>query len=727
MTPKIRHYPTCRAHCAAALLMLAVLAATARAHGQTAGSLSGRVIDAGTGEAVADAVVSLEPAVAGLIIDVTSTVTATAVRTVVTGASGLYRFPDVAVGTYRLRIERIGYRSATVEVDVRRPADAGVSVGLELAPVSLSPVLVEQRAASLFQRASNATGELDAARLSTELQRQERFLSTDTRVLTYADVMDGVTLGGGDVFRALQRFAGVGTRDDYTAELWVRGAPWTETRVTLDGVPLFNPVHAVGVLSAITPEVLGSVHLHPGVRPPSIGEGAAGVVDMRTRPGAGDGELRGVLDFSTTSSKLVLDQRIGERGAWLVGARRSHLDVLTGIDIMGLDTLDLPYVFHDIAARVDLNAGGMRLEASGLWEQDRLEGDVEGVLERTRARWGNTAGSMTLHMALGPLSLAQSFGISRFEARTDERTVRTRAETPAWTEQASRNDIDYVRIAGVLAPVDAQAGAGWSAGYEVSRQHVDYDGSFPRYYAVRPDTSMRLTYARALTVGALWGVVRTPVGSRLMLDTGVRLESGTRIANGAAVRVSPRVALRAMVSDAQTLSVSFGRTWQHTQSIALAGPSIHPAFHATHFWLWADDRTPAVRADIINVGTERWLGGGWLAAANVYARLSDGLTLPDPTPGRLGRRPLFVAGTGYARGVEVSARRIGAAWSASFGYTYGVSEVEIADEHYPSSSDRRHVLDAMAGARVWRGLRAAVAFTSMTGAPFTRAYSSAPG
>jgi hypothetical protein len=244
---------------------------------------------------------------------------------------------------------------------------------------------------------------------------------------------------------------------------------------------------------------------------------------------------------------------------------------------------------------------------------------------------------------------------------------------------------------------------------------------------VRPDTTMRLTYARDLTIGSVWGSVRAAIGRRLMLDTGVRVESGTRIVNGATVRVSPRVSLRAMVSPDQMVSLSFGRTWQHTQSIALAGPSIHPAFHATHFWLWSDGRTPAVRADVINVGTERWFGGGWLMAANAYVRLSEGLTLPDPTPGGLGRRPLFVRGQGAARGVEVSVRRIGAAWSTSLGYTYGVSDVEIAGEKYPSSADRRHVVDAMAAVRVWRGLRASAAFTSMTGAPFTRAYSNAPG
>jgi hypothetical protein len=549
MTPATRS-PRFAALALAACLTVA-LPVSARA--QLSATLSGRVIDAVTGEPVADAAVMLESAVAGLIPDVSAAASLTAARTVITGTSGLYRFTDVAPGSYRLRIERIGFRSASVDLEVRRAVESGVSVGLEMQPVSLEPVNARDVAAPVFQRASNLAGELDAARISAELDRQARYLSSDTRVLTYADVMDGVTLGEGDVFRALQRFAGVGTRDDYTAELWTRGAPWTQTRVTLDGVPLFNPVHAVGVLSAFTPEVLGAVLYHPGVRPPALGEGAAGAVELRTRAAAGDGSVRGVADVSTASSKLVLEQRVGEHASWLIGARRSHLDVLsTGIDLVGLDTLDLPFVFHDVAARVDAGAGRVSLEASGLWEEDRLQGDVPGVLEKTRARWGNTAGSTTLRAALGRVVVSQTVGASRFDARTDERMVRTRDSAPVWTEPASRNRIDHVRIAGDIVPAGDGAPA-WSAGYDIALQRVDYDGPFPRYHAVKPDTALRLTYARSLAVLALWGGVRRSAGTRVTLDAGARVETGDAVANAALVRLSPRLALRVMLDESQSL------------------------------------------------------------------------------------------------------------------------------------------------------------------------------
>jgi hypothetical protein len=717
---------------AAAIVMIGFVAGSAVAQTPpVAGALAGRVLDAQTAEPVAHALVTLEALPGGLLVEVRAGAVASLFRSQLTGESGAYRFQDVAPGTYRLRVERLGYRAVAVEVEVRRPADAAVSIALEYEPVLLEPVRVGQRARTLFATTFGdgaAAAAADEARIATERLRQELFVGPDTRVLTYDDVADGLTLGEGDVFRALQRIPGVGTRDDYSAELWTRGAPWPHTRVTFDGVPLFNPVHAVGVLSAIAPEVLGTVIFHPGVRPAALPGGVAAVVDLRTRPGGGSGELRGGADVSMASAKLALEQRLEGRGAWLIAARQSHLGVLRGgLGSLGLDTVDLPFVFRDIAGRADAALGeSARLEASGLWEEDRLDGDVAGILERTTARWGNAAGRVTLRTELGGLELSQSVGASRFAVRTDAHELLARDPGRAWTEPASRNRIEHLLLGGELAPVTRGRPASWAIGYDVAWKNIDYDGPLPRAYAVKPDTARRLVYDRALRVAGVYADARLgAAGGRLTLNPGVRLES-VGYDGGGALRPAPRLAARLALSPAQSVSVAAGRSWQHVQALALAGPSIHPAFHASHFWMWADGRTPALRADIASIGTERWLGNGWLASAAAFVRHAGDLVVPDPTPGRLGSRPMFVTGENRARGIELSARRIGVRWSAAFGYTRGESEVEAGGLRYASPADRREIVDAMAALRLPAGLRAAAAYTAMSGAPFTRAYARLP-
>jgi hypothetical protein len=106
-------------------------------------------------------------------------------------------------------------------------------------------------------------------------------LDADSRVLTEADVREAVTLAEPDLFRTLQRLPGVAARDDYTAALGTRGAPWDQTQVSFDGLPLFNPLHAAGLVSAVNTDALGAVAFHPGVQPTEHAGGAAALVGLR--------------------------------------------------------------------------------------------------------------------------------------------------------------------------------------------------------------------------------------------------------------------------------------------------------------------------------------------------------------------------------------------------------------------------------------------------------------
>ena len=691
----------------------------------TTGAVGGLVVDAKTGAALDGVVVTLEPSPNGLVLAVTRGGLTTA-RTTLTRAGGEYRFADIPAGAYRLRVERLGYKTATVDVDVRQPMDARVSVGLELAPVVLEPVLVEESAAPAFVRIRGLSSEPAAARAVLERERQTLFLTPDSRALTYADVVEGITLGETDVFRALQRFPGVATRDDYTAELWTRGAPWAQTRVTFDDLPLFNPVHAVGVFSGITPEILGAVFFHPGVRSAAMGEGAAGAVDLRSRAGAGDGGVRGAVDVSMASARLSLDQRPGDDFAWILSARRSYLDVLSdGLDFFNLGDVDLPYAFHDIAGRMDVRLTPRHaIEASGLWEDDRLFGDVVGVLEETAANWGNAAARVTLHAPFGEAVARHTLGVSRYRALIRETEDAEPDREDPWVEPASDNRILHVRLATAVQPAPrAGAPPAWSAGYEVVVESAHYDGPEPRFHPVRPDTTVRLMGDGSIWTAAAWAEARLEAGSRLSIAPGLRVEGGTEVLNGGSVRLAPRLAMRVALSPSSSVSFAAGRTWQLLQALALAGPSAHPAFHASQFWLWAGADAPAIRSDVVTLGAEQWIGAGWISSVTGYSRHATGVALPDPRPGVLANRPLFVVGENDARGIELSLRRLGTRWTTSLGYTFAISDMTAAGLTFPATTDRRHRLDATAGVRITDGIRLGAAYVAMTGSPYTRVQS----
>jgi hypothetical protein len=324
------------------------------------GHLQGSVVAALTSAPIDDALVTISPAGGGAMTGGRRSALWEASRTARTDASGVYRFDGLPPGRYQMHIQRIGYRSADVEVDLGDVTMLQVSVGLSILPIVLEPVTVRAVARKPGPSSFGGTWRAAAqARVDAETERRRRFLTTDTRSLTAADLMEAVTLGETDLLRALQRVPGVTTRDEFTAELWTRGGRWSETRVTYDGLPLFSALHAGGALSGVPPDVVGSALFHPGVRSAASGEGAAATLELASRPASEPG-LRGLAELSTLSARATLESGGSGAGArWVLGGRRSYSDLATKLLAAFATDPAAPirYSFTDLAGRLDIPLG----------------------------------------------------------------------------------------------------------------------------------------------------------------------------------------------------------------------------------------------------------------------------------------------------------------------------------------------------------------------------------
>jgi hypothetical protein len=386
------------------------------------------------------------------------------------------------------------------------------------------------------------------ARLAALRQRQVRFLSTDVREVTQADVAEGLTLGETDLFRALQRLPGVSTRNDLTAELWTRAARWDQTRVTWDGLPLYNPLHVMGLLSAVNSDAVGAAFLHPGVRPASVGEGAAAVLDLRSRPGGGTGAVRGVGEVSLLSMRATVDQTVaGGRGAWMLSGRRSYADwaipamARGGLFGAGNQNVQFPYHFAEVVGRGDWRFRGDRtLEVSVLRSQDHVAGEVTDIFRGTRARWGNTVARASLSQParLGPLgavALRHSVGLSDYVGQNRQAPPSDDVDPydapPAFTPV--QGAVRYLSLSGDVTPVAADDGAppraAWSAGWELSRQQARAEGALRLGYTLAQNDSTPGRLAGGVTQLSVWGERRVRPAPRLTLGLGLRADGGTPV------------------------------------------------------------------------------------------------------------------------------------------------------------------------------------------------------
>jgi hypothetical protein len=705
--------------------------------GSERAAVTGSVLDAVTGGPVAGVTVVLQPEVAGAFPGPASgSAFATATRATTSDARGAYRFDGLPAGVYRVYFSRLGYRPYSVAVELRGAGGAAFSVGLEAEPVALHPLRAHGQPRGPYEAGHAFAEDVDLARLMVIDMRRRLFYTTDVRELTHADVVEAVTLGEPDVFRALQRLPGVTTRSDYTAELWTRGAPWNQTRVYFDGVPVFNPLHALGMISGIGSTAVGAAWFHPGVRPAGIGEGAAGIVDLQSRRAAGGGELNLQGDLSLMTTGVALDQRVLDgRAGWMIAGRRTYMDWLAGLARRAADREDesFPYGFSEVAGRVDTWLGGRTaLEASWLWEADELAGESSGEFDPMRSRWGNTVGRVTLASRVGGLNVrttaATSLHHSLVAADPDEPIP-----TNPMARRSSESRVAYTALSGSLAPDPTTlSGPRWTVGYALERHAVGYFGPHalpvPRLNATRtlaPDASAGFAHAlwwnSALPLAVLWGEHAWTRDDRFAVRAGLRLEASDDLAMAPPIRAAPRLSARFSPIPEVAVSAGVGRVYQYTQALAPGG--VHMAsLISTDVWLLAGPNVAPVRADLATLGLEAWIAPARMASINTFARRATGVATPDPRPGPVfdSTRATFVTGVNLAYGLEASVRQVAGPVTGTASYTHTRSAMRAAGLEYTSAAERPHVFDATALVRAWPSLRLGAAFTAATGVPFTR-------
>ncbi len=706
--------------------LLSLLSGQVSAQAQsTAGVIQGRVVDAQSGDPLASADVTLSRR-AGVGRGTTSTGTGAApesadsVRWVVlssttTDQTGAYSFRDVGPGGYRLHVARPGYRIRELDVRVSAGPRPRVSVALDVVPIELIPLAVSVEGRG---RVVDLNGrEVPAGRISTVRLRQERYLASDARVLVSADVAESPTLGEPDVFRALQRLPGVSTRDDFSAELWTRGADWGQTRVYLDGVPLFNPVHGFGVLSGVSNRLISSITLHPGVRPSVYPEGGAAVVDLRSRSGLGEDGITGGVDVSLASAQAWSAGSLGDGGGWSAGLRRSWVDAVAAA-LSSDPTEQVPYAFWDLQASVTAPVSERHtLTASLLVERDRIRGEIPDVLQRTLSSWGNVGAMAGLEGHLRPgVRYRQWVGGTAYNATVEAIDGVFDSIFGAPSEAPADHAVRYAIVAGELV---AERGGRWGVGYDLVHQTARYEGPETWPYSTTPPDLPHVSTDHSLTTVGLWGRQRWTVAPRVTLEGGLRVAGGGRLA-GRRLDIAPNGAVRYRPTPTVSLVAGAGRYLQYAQSPTPVGPRIENVLQTGRRWMLAHGRQGPVRSDIVSLGGESWIGTSWLASATLYSRSSRNVLLPDPSPGLLVQRSPLASGRTEARGLELSARRLAGRVTGSAAYTLARADADVVGVRVPAPTDRTHVVDVSSVIALGRRAHLSAAFTYASGAPYTR-------
>ena len=137
-----------------------------------------------------------------------------------------------------------------------------------------------------------------------------------------------------DPLRAVQALPSATSTDDFYSEFSVRGSSFRHLGLAIDGIPapyLIHSIHEVtdgGSIAMVNSEALAAASLRPGGYPQRLGRRLGAHIDLTTRDGNRDG-FHGRVGLSGTSANAVGEGPFANgRGTWIASVRRSYLDFL---------------------------------------------------------------------------------------------------------------------------------------------------------------------------------------------------------------------------------------------------------------------------------------------------------------------------------------------------------------------------------------------------------------
>lgn len=221
-----------------------------------------------------------------------------------------------------------------------------------------------------------------------------------------------------DVLKAIQLLPGVQASGEGSAGIYVRGGGPDENLIMLDGAPLYNINHAMGMFSVFNADAVKNVTLYKGNFPARFGSRLSSVIDVRQKEG-NNTYWHGGLSIGLIASKINLEGPIFSKTqldslrqgyspraktTFNISARRTYFDLFTAPLIAAFTanagmTLWAGYYFYDVNAKLShtfsekdrLRIGvynGMDVEYTSTKGNDEDTDSKYGF--NMRYRWGNT-------------------------------------------------------------------------------------------------------------------------------------------------------------------------------------------------------------------------------------------------------------------------------------------------------------------------------------------------
>jgi len=626
---------------------------------QEKGTLRGVVVDSTNGEALPYGNVLIRELQAGASTD----------------HRGYFLIPSVPANvTYHLLISYVGYDQKELVINIA--PNRVTHLDIPLAPSSVELETIE--------KVGSRIAEENATDIGVQRMTERELEASPSGVET-------------DVLRSLQNMPGVRSTGDVSARYYVRGGTSNQNLVLLEGAPIYNPFHALGMFSAIDPEMLNNVEFYKGGFTAEYGGRVSSVLSLITKDG-NKYNYSAKVSLSQLTMKGLFEGPL-PHGSFIITGRKSYSDEILK---KFLNDQNAPLDFYDFSFKLNYSdpdfAPISKFTLHGFISHDELNHN-DPYLEDFR--WENKVlGFKWFNAPNSPLFIELNLTYSSFEGEVMPNLSETKPKYNEVEDITLRTDFTYVfdskdEIGIGVKLMDLQTkllianSSGIISDIGSNGTHLSLYG---KYKFLRFDNF-------GIDVGSRFNVIRLAAGG------GGKYNLEPRVSM--TYRFFPTMALKAAIGiyqqDLTTLS-------DESEMISLFEP-----------WLITPSYLDPARAVHYTVGLETDITSNWSFDIEAYYKIVDDL----PTINNekyLSSDPDLISGTGTSYGWEFLTKYRGEIVNFTGSYTLSWAYKEVNDWLYYPRYDSRHNINLALEVDFGKGWRMSTVWVYNSSLPFTQTF-----
>lgn len=601
----------------------------------------------------------------------------------------------LAEGNHHLHISYIGFEDKNEDINLDK--DRHITISLK-ENAKLGEVIV--------------TGDMNSPLLNTQTGKRS-FSSKDLKT-------EYSLLSSPDVVKTLQRVSGVAEGIELMSGMYVHGGNDDENLFIIDGTPLYQVNHTLGLFSAFNTNVVKNVDFYKSGFPARYGGRLSSVVDVRTD----DGDMHhwhGAYRIGLLDGSFQLEGPIKPgRTSFNFGLRRSWIDLFS-IPAFAIinhsndgEKMKMSYAFHDINGKIthifnDRSKIYLSIYSGNdaLNTKDEDSWDDDKYVYKNDFKWGNFNAALNWNYQFSPKLFANFTAVythnrASFKTSDDDR------------EKINGNMLDYVSHS------------------EHSYRSTIYDGGYRMAFDYRPNPHHHIRFGHEYTMHLFRPQTYNYMdyyGDQSEIDT-IKNESKNRhvaheftlyaedemtldnhwsfnvglnadmfnIGCKNFAHLDPRMAVKYQISPSLSLKASYTMMTQFVHKISNSFLNL-----PTDYWVPTTERLHPMHSQQIAAGIYSQVSSHWFVSLEGYYKYSNHLLQYSSW---MGLEPPadkwdydVMDGKGRFYGAELDAHYVGRRLTLDASYTLSWNERKYGDfykDWYYDKFDNRHKFNVCA-------------------------------